>query len=106
MGTTAVVAYFAGEQLYLQMSVTPGHICIIEVIFTNSQLTIALFKRNLLWPLCGSINYDREAAKLDPKHNVITRTVGFEENVNVDTFEYQVSKNDLFLLCSDGYVEK
>ena len=33
---------------------------------------------------------------------MITRTVGFEENLEVDVYKYQVKKGDLFILCSDG----
>ena len=34
--------------------------------------------------------------------NVITRSVGFEPNVSAETYEMDVEKGDLFLLCSDG----
>ena len=30
------------------------------------------------------------------------RTVGFEDDVDVDVFIYKVVKNDIFLCCSDG----
>ncbi len=46
--------------------------------------------------------YDREQAKADPQKNVLIRTVGFEPDVEVDTFKYKIQKNDMFLLCSDG----
>lgn len=46
--------------------------------------------------------YDREGAKQDPQKNVLVRTVGFEENVEVDVYNYKVQPNDLFLICSDG----
>lgn len=46
--------------------------------------------------------YDRKAAKQDPQKNVLIRTVGFEENVEVDIYKYRLNDNDLFLLCSDG----
>lgn len=46
--------------------------------------------------------YDRASAKNDPHKNVISRTVGFEQEVNVDVFQYKLSKNDIFILCSDG----
>ena len=69
----------------------------------NSQVTIVLIQEKLnLSLLSGIYNYDREAAKNDPQGNVITRTVGFEENLEVDVFKYQVKKDDLFILCSDG----
>lgn len=37
-----------------------------------------------------------------PYRNVITRCVGFEDDVQVDIAEYQVFPGDVFLLCSDG----
>lgn len=46
--------------------------------------------------------YDREGAKADPQKNVLIRTVGFEPEIQVDLYHYKVSRNDLFLICSDG----
>ena len=43
-----------------------------------------------------------EQAKADPQKNVLIRTVGFEPEVEVDTYRYKIQKNDIFLLCSDG----
>lgn len=34
--------------------------------------------------------------------NVITRSVGFERDVNVDVLEREPAKEELYLLCSDG----
>ncbi len=44
----------------------------------------------------------REEASRDRMKNVLVRTVGFEEDMQIDTFEYSISKNDIFLLCTDG----
>lgn len=46
--------------------------------------------------------YDREGARKDPQKNVLVRTVGYEDEVEVDIYQYKISKNDLFLICSDG----
>lgn len=46
--------------------------------------------------------YDRENAKNDPNKNVLVRTVGFEDDVEVDIFTYKICRNDIFLYCSDG----
>lgn len=46
--------------------------------------------------------YTREEAVKDPQKNVLVRSVGFEEDINVDVFHYRVCKNDIFLICSDG----
>lgn len=46
--------------------------------------------------------YDREGARQDPQKNVLVRTIGYEDEVEVDIYQYKISKNDLFLICSDG----
>lgn len=46
--------------------------------------------------------YDREEARKDPQKNVLIRTVGFEGEVEVDVYKYKISRNDMFLICSDG----
>ncbi len=49
-----------------------------------------------------------EEAANAPGKNVITRAVGHQDYVEVDTFELEVAPGDRFLLCSDGlhgYVE-
>jgi protein phosphatase len=34
--------------------------------------------------------------------NVITRSVGYQEEEEVDTFSFEIRSNDFLLLCSDG----
>ena len=46
--------------------------------------------------------YDREGAKRDPQKNVLIRTIGFEEDVEVDYYKYRLHDNDIVLICSDG----
>lgn len=44
----------------------------------------------------------KEEAKRHPQKNVITRAVGTDSVVKTDVFEYDYSKGDTLLLCSDG----
>ena len=44
----------------------------------------------------------REQARASQLKNIITRSVGFERDVAVDTFALQLAPGDCFLLCSDG----
>jgi len=44
----------------------------------------------------------RDQVKLDQMRNVITRSVGFEPQITIDTYRMPVLPGDLFLLCSDG----
>jgi serine/threonine protein phosphatase PrpC/CRP-like cAMP-binding protein len=44
----------------------------------------------------------REQARSSPYANVITRAVGIQKNVQVDTLMFDIIPGDTFLLCSDG----
>lgn len=48
----------------------------------------------------GRINRD-EAAR-HPQRSIITRALGVDQNVEVDTFDIEVANGDRILLCSDG----
>jgi serine/threonine protein phosphatase PrpC len=44
----------------------------------------------------------RDQLKTDRMKNVITRSVGFEPDVEIDVYSVEVHPGDVFLLCSDG----
>jgi serine/threonine protein phosphatase PrpC len=44
----------------------------------------------------------REEAEFSPFKNVITRSLGNAPSVEVDVFEQELQRGDVFLLCSDG----
>ena len=44
----------------------------------------------------------RAQTKTDDMKNVITRSVGYEPNVKVDIFTFDIAPGDGFLICSDG----
>lgn len=44
----------------------------------------------------------REQMKTDDMKNVITRSVGYDQNLKVDVYSFQAKAGDGFLLCSDG----
>lgn len=43
-----------------------------------------------------------EEAKVHPKKNIITRAVGIDKNVEIDTVINDIYENDQILLCTDG----
>src|SRR5262249_24292450 len=43
-----------------------------------------------------------EQAEEHPQRSIITRALGPEPNVNVDTMTFPARDGDVFLLCSDG----
>jgi protein phosphatase len=97
MGTTTVSFLFKGNTL------TIGHVGDSRAYF---------FRDGALWQMtrdhslvqeklrAGMIT--RAEVKTDRMKNVITRSVGFEMDVNVETYEMEVQPGDVFLLCSDG----
>ena len=103
MGTTSVVCYFKGDTLYV------GNVGDSRAYLINKsnlfQLSIdhSLVQEKLNMSLLADIgDYTRESAENDPQKNVIVRTLGFEEEVSVDVFDYKVNRNDIILTCSDG----
>jgi PPM family protein phosphatase len=103
MGTTAVSCYFEDSHLYIgnvgdsrAYLIQDGRIyqLTIDHSLVHEKLSLSI--------LSGIGSYDRQKAEEDPQKNVLIRTVGFEENISVDVFSYKVSRNDLFVICSDG----
>ena len=45
---------------------------------------------------------DREAARVHPDKNIITRAIGAEDAVVADFFDVELKPGDTVLMCSDG----
>jgi PPM family protein phosphatase len=46
-----------------------------------------------------------ERARMSPYRHIITRAVGIDEDVNADVLQFDIRKDDRFLLCTDGLTE-
>ena len=57
---------------------------------------------SLVGELVRSGRLTPEEAESHPQRSVITRALGTEPDVDVDTFTIETQPGDLFLLCSDG----
>ncbi len=101
MGTTVSMCYFKASYIYV------ANIGDSRTYLINNkriyQLTIdhSLIQEKLNYGL-----YTRDQAAKDPHKNVLVRTVGFEEDIEVDIFRYQISRGDIFMICSDGLYGK
>lgn len=97
MGTTIVAFYFRGQNIYI------GNVGDSRAYLVHGKKIFQLTRdHSLVQEKLNYGVYTREQAALDPQKNVLVRTVGFEDNVEVDVFTYKVVKNDIFLCCSDG----
>ncbi len=97
MGTTITCAFIEeGEIMIGNVGDSRAY------LYKNNQIFQLTKDHSLVQEKLNVGIYNREQANKDPQKNILTRTVGFEEKVEVDTFKYTIAKNDLFLLCSDG----
>jgi serine/threonine protein phosphatase PrpC len=100
MGTTMTVALVEGTR------VTFGHVGdsrayryrdgAIEQITEDHSLVNELLKSGKLSP---------EEADSHPQRSVITRAVGTDPDVDVDSFTIDAEVGDVFLICSDGLTD-
>ena len=98
MGTTMTVALVETDG-----TVTFGHVGdsrayrlrgdTLEQLTDDHSLVAELVRRGELSP---------QAAEVHPQRSVITRALGTDPDVDVDTFSVETRPGDLFLLCSDG----
>jgi serine/threonine protein phosphatase PrpC len=97
MGTTMTVALVEDGQVAF------GHVGDSRAYLirdgTMEQLTE---DHSLVAELMRSGKLSPEEAEAHPQRSVITRALGTDPDVDVDTFTIAARKGDLFLLCSDG----
>jgi len=99
MGTTCTAVSVRGRELrfahvgdsraYL---IRHGH---IRQLTSDHSLVAQLVQQHLMTP---------EQARLDPRRNVLTRSIGVGENVEVEQGSYpgELTPGDTILICSDG----
>jgi serine/threonine protein phosphatase PrpC len=97
MGTTMTVAL-----------VEDGHVAIGHVgdsrayLIRDRRLDQLTEDHSLVAELVRSGKLSPEEAEAHPQRSVITRALGTDPDVDVDTFSVATRPGDLFLLCSDG----
>lgn len=97
MGTTIVSCFFKGQNLYVSnVGDSRGY------LINNKKIYQLTKDHSLVQEKLNYGVYNREQAALDPQKNVLVRTIGFEDEVEIDVFTYKVIRNDIFIICSDG----
>jgi PPM family protein phosphatase len=71
----------------------------------DGQLDQLTDDHSLVGELMRSGKLSQEEAESHPQRSVITRALGTEPNIDVDTFTVEAEEDDLFLLCSDGLTD-
>lgn len=99
MGTTLVVALFRGDRVYY------AHVGDSRLYrYRGGSLTCLTTDHSLIQEVVDhGIFYNKaEAREAGVGDNVLTRSLGLADTVNVDVGEAPVHPGDLYLVCSDG----
>jgi serine/threonine protein phosphatase PrpC len=97
MGTTMTVALVENGQVAI------GHVGDSRAyLIRDRRLEQLTEDHSLVAELVRSGKLSPEEAEAHPQRSVITRALGTDPDVDVDTFSVETRPGDLFLLCSDG----
>ena len=96
MGTTAVAAFVKDGTAVI------AHVGDSRIYLVNGEIKQLTRDHSVVQSRIESGKITPEDAKVHPRKNVITRALGAEENVAVDSDCLNLSNGDTLLLCSDG----
>jgi len=97
MGTTITVA------LVENGNVAFGHVGDSRAyLIRDGHMEQVTEDHSLVNELMKSGKLSREEAETHPQRSVITRALGTDPDVDVDSFSVEAKAGDLFLICSDG----
>jgi PPM family protein phosphatase len=97
MGTTFTAALLEGEEVGL------AHVGDSRAyLFRAGELRLLTSDHSLVEELRRQGRLTDEQAEDHPQRSIITRALGPERDVEVDTMTYRARPGDVYLLCSDG----
>jgi serine/threonine protein phosphatase PrpC len=97
MGTTLTAALLRDDEVAL------GHVGDSRAyVLRNGKLKRLTKDHSLVEELRRQGRLTEEQAEEHPQRSIITRALGPEPSVNVDTMTFRARDGDVFLLCSDG----
>src|SRR3954470_6587903 len=97
MGTTLTSALVRGDEVAL------GHVGDSRAyVLRDGQLKRLTKDHSLVEELRRQGRLTEEQAEEHPQRSIITRALGPEPSVNVDTMTFPARDGDVYLLCSDG----
>jgi PPM family protein phosphatase len=102
MGTTMTVALLA----HAEGTIAFGHVGDSRAYrVRGGELEQLTDDHSLVGELVRSGRLSPEEAESHPQRAVITRALGTEPDVDVDTFTVEAEPDDVYLLCSDGLTD-
>lgn len=97
MGTTLTAVVVTGNKaIFVNVGDSRGY------LLSKGKLKQVTKDHSLVQQLVDIGQITPEQARYHPQRNIITRAIGIEADVEVDTFEETLLVGELLLLCSDG----
>lgn len=97
MGTTATIAGFLGDTLYLcQVGDSRGY------LVRDGEAVLITKDQSLMQKLVEAGEMTPEEAEVSERRNIILQALGPEPRIKVDLTSQQVKRGDVLILCSDG----
>lgn len=96
MGTTVVAAFVSKEFIVI------SHVGDSRAYIINNDVTQLTRDHSVVQSLIESGKLTQDEARVHPRRNVITRALGIEPDVLVDSDEYILKDGECLILCSDG----
>ena len=101
MGTTIVCALFTGK------TVSVAHIGDSRCYLLQDDDFVQVTEdHSLVNELVRTGEISREDAEHHPRKNVLTKALGTDQSVSIDTRSFDIEPGDKLLLCSDGLTNK
>ena len=97
LGATLTVAMIVGEVL------TIAHVGDSRCyLLTGDRLEQITEDHSLVQKMVNTGNLSRSEARIHPYRNVIYRSIGADERIDIDIIRRRLSSGDVIMLCSDG----
>lgn len=75
-------------------------------LWRDRRLTAVTVDHSYVQELVSSGQITEQEARLHPRRNIVTRALGIDPQVRVDTWTMPAVRGDRFVVCSDGLVDE
>ena len=109
MGTTVTALSVIVDPTINDVPLTLGLINVGDsrtYVMRNQRLRQVTKDHSFVQDLIDNGQISKEEARTHPRRNIVTRALGIEPDVRVDSAQLPMIKGDRYLLCSDGLVDE
>ena len=96
MATTLVAALITDKKLFV------GNVGDSRAYIINDGIRQITRDHSVVQEMVAAGKITKEEARIHPQKNVVTRVVGYYQDINVDVFKENIHNKDILMLCCDG----